>query len=70
MVHEVLHEADGRGSVRSLLVAHEPVYKFLCHKAVRSSEWICNIRTAAVFARGHQVAVFPRVLAKRAQRAQ
>lgn len=34
MIHEVLHEADGRRSIWSFLVAHQPVYKFLCHKAV------------------------------------
>lgn len=34
MIHEVLHEADGCRSIRSFLMAHQPVYKFLCHKAV------------------------------------
>lgn len=34
MVHEVLQEADGGGSVRSLLVAHDPVDQLLRHEAV------------------------------------
>lgn len=35
MVHEVLHEAHSSYSICSFLVAHKPIYKLLCHKAVR-----------------------------------
>lgn len=34
MIHEVLQEADSGCSIRSFLVAHKPVYKFLRHKAI------------------------------------
>lgn len=34
VVHQVLQEADCGGSVRSLLVAHDPVDQLLRHKAV------------------------------------
>lgn len=34
VIHEVLHEAGSSCSIRSFLMAHEPVYKFLCHEAV------------------------------------
>lgn len=34
MVHEVLQQADGGRSVRSFLMAHDPVYELLSYEAV------------------------------------
>lgn len=34
MIHEMLQEADGGRSIGGFLVAHKPVYKFMCYKAV------------------------------------
>lgn len=34
MIHEMLQKADGSCSIRGFLMAHKPVYKFMCYKAV------------------------------------
>lgn len=34
VVHEVLQQADGRGPIRSLFVAQDPVHQLLSHEAV------------------------------------